>query len=336
MFMRPATVHRRAPQRWFVGIAVGIYAAAVAIVGQLSHLQPRADAIAIALTLDLVVVVPLVFYMLVVRRAGWPLVTLAPVFILSLLAASRILPADQQQALRVLEALAVPIEIGLLGWIGWRATRAVRHARGDVHRDPLERIRQATLELTRNERAAAILATEVAVFYALVSWRARPHTPAGTVAVTHYRRSGYAGIVFGVILVMAVEGLAAHVLLLHWSPLIAWVFTVGNAYAALWLIADYRLTVLRPILVSSGGIIIRAGLRCTMRVPLVQIADVGSAKPDFGKESVNLTFLGAPTHWLTLTEPIEAEGPYGFRRPVRAIGFTPDAADDFERILDVR
>jgi hypothetical protein len=37
---------------------------------------------------------------------------------------------------------------------------------------------------------------------------------------------------------------------------------------------------------------------------------------------------------LTLTEPIEAEGPYGFRRRVRAIGLTPDTADDFERILD--
>jgi hypothetical protein len=67
---------------------------------------------------------------------------------------------------------------------------------------------------------------------------------------------------------------------------------------------------------------------------LEQITEVGRAKPAFGKQSVNLTFLGTPTRWLTLIEPIEAEGPYGLRRRVRAIGLELDAPDDFDRILD--
>jgi hypothetical protein len=333
--MRLATVQLPAPQLWFLTIATGIYAAALVIVGQLSHLETGADAVAIALTFDLVIVVPVAFYALVVRRQRWPIVTLAPVFLLSLLAASRILPTDQQQTLRGLQALAVPIELGLLSWIAWRATRAVRSARSDVGLDPLERMHRAAMELTHNERAAAILATEVAVFYSLIgSWRARPHVPAGTVSFTHHRRSGHAGMVFAFILVMAVEGLAVHLLLQSWSPLAAWIFTIVNAYGALWLIADYRMTVLRPILVSDNSVIIRAGLRCTMRVSLERVAAVGRVKPDVGKDTVNLTFLSTPTHWLTLTEPIEAEGPYSFRRRVRAIGFAPDAADDFDRLLD--
>ena len=235
---------------------------------------------------------------------------------------------------RALEALAIPIELGLLGWIGWRAARALRDARTPGDGDPVERIRRVALELTHNERAAAILATEVAVFfYGIGLWGARPHAPAGTVAFTHYRRSGYAGMVLGFILVMAVEGLAVHLLLQTWSALAAWIFTLGNAYGALWLIADYRLTVLRPILVSDEGVVIRAGLRCSLRVSLEQIAAVGPVKPAFGKQSVNLTFLGTPTHWLTLTEPIDAEGPYGFKRCVRAVGLEIDAAVEFERAL---
>jgi hypothetical protein len=86
----------------------------------------------------------------------------------------------------------------------------------------------------------------------------------------------------------------------------------------------------------GSSLIIRAGLRYTVRVPLDKVAAVSRVKPDFGKESVNMTFLGTPTHWLTLTESIEAEGPYGFSRHVRAIGLEPDAADDFDRILDAR
>ena len=63
---------------------------------------------------------------------------------------------------------------------------------------------------------------------------------------------------------MATEGLAVHVLILKWSALVAWIFTIGTVYGALWLIADYRATVLRPILVSDESILIRAGFRCIL------------------------------------------------------------------------
>jgi hypothetical protein len=133
---------------------------------------------------------------------------------------------------------------------------------------------------------------------------------------------------------MLVEGLAVHVLLLKWSALAAWIFTISTAYAALWLIADYRATVLRPILISAETLWIRAGFRCTMKVPLGRIAGVSRTKPEFGKESVNLTMLGTPTHWVTLSEPMLAEGPYGVRRRVRAVGIEPDLAGEFERVLE--
>jgi hypothetical protein len=135
---------------------------------------------------------------------------------------------------------------------------------------------------------------------------------------------------------MTVEGLAVHVLLYQWSALVAWIFTIGTVYGALWLIADYRATVLRPILVSDEGIVIRAGFRCTLRVPHACVVGVGPTKPAYGEECLNLTFLGTSTRWLTLSEPMQALGPYGFRRRVRAIGIEPDTAEEFDRALDSR
>jgi len=314
---------------------MGIYAAALVVVDQLSHLGARASAVAVGLTVDLVVVVPLTFYVLVVRPRRMPIVTVAPVLVLSALAASWVLPADRQQTLGVLEVLAIPVELGLLGWIVWRAAQALGEARLDAAADPLEQLRRAAFELTRNHRAAAAAASEIAVlFYALGSWWARPHVPVGTSAFTHHRRSGHAGIVLAFLLLMSVEGLAVHFLLRNWSPVAAWIFTIGTGYGALWLIADYRATVLRPILVDDKGVLVRAGLRCTLRVPLAKIAAIGRTKPQFGKESVNLTLLGTPTHWLTLSEPMVAEGPYGFRRRVRAVGVQPDVTEGFDRIFD--
>lgn len=334
--MHVAAARRRASPLLFTGIVVGVYATALAVGGQLPHLE-RASDVAVGLTMDMVVVVPVAFYLLVVRRQGLPLVTLAPVLVLSVLAASQVLPADHQQPLRVLEALTVPMELGLLSWIAWRAARALRRARRDAEADPLEQLQHAAFELTRNNRVAAVLALELGVlYYAFGSWWARPHAPAGSSAFTHHRRSGHAGIVLIFLLVMAAEGLAVHVLLLKWSALVAWLFTIGTAYGALWLIADYRATVLRPILVSDESILIRAGFRCLLRVPRACIAEVGRTKPAFGRESLNLTFLGTPTRWLTLSEPMLALGPYGFRRRVRAIGIEPDTAEAFHRILDSR
>jgi len=313
---------------------VAIETAALVVSGELSRLEAGAGAVALALTLDLVVVVPLGFYLLVVRRLRLPLVLMAPAFLLSVLAASRILPADRQQALHFIEVAMIPAELGLIGWIGTRAAIALRRARGNAAADPLEQLRRAALELTGNDRVSGILATEIAVLvYGLGSWRARPHAPGETTAFTHHRRSGQGRIVFAFLLIMAIEAFAVHLLLLVWSATAAWIFTIGTAYAALWLLADYRATVLRPILIDEESLLVRAGLRCTLRVPRVRLAASRHEKPELGKECLNLTLLGAPTHWLVFSERVTTEGPYGFRRGVRAIGIQPDEPEDLERIL---
>ena len=46
--------------------------------------------------------------------------------------------------------------------------------------------------------------------------------------------------------------------------------------------------------------------------------------------------VGTPTRWLTLSEPMWAQGPYGFRRRVRALGIETDAAEEFDRSLAAR
>lgn len=71
-----------------------------------------------------------------------------------------------------------------------------------------------------------------------------------------------------------------------------------------------------------------------MRVPRTEIARVDPEKPKSGKESVNLTFLGTPTRWVTFSHAMLAHGPYGLRRHVRALGIQPDAPEEFDRILD--
>ena len=132
---------------------------------------------------------------------------------------------------------------------------------------------------------------------------------------------------------MAGEGFAVHLLLGKWSLIAAWLFTLGTVYGALWLFADFRATVLRPILIGDESLKTRAGLRYTLDIPKSMISEISHQKPDFGKESINLKLMGPATHWIILSETIEAEGPYGTRRKVRAIGLEPDDGTGFERAV---
>lgn len=320
----------------FAALVLTAYAASHALAQQLAVL-PRADILAIALTLDLVVVVPAAFHFLVARPRRWPPLSVAPIVLLSVLAAGRILPPVHQQALRGVEVLLVPLELALVAWIAWRATRAagaVGRAVGSRDADPLEAIHDAALETLRQRRVAAVIATEVGMFRYLFAGRgARPHVPAGARGFTHHERSGHGGLVLAAVLLIGFEGIAVHALVALWSPLLAWVLTVGSAWTAIWLVADWRATVGRPVLVTADQVTFRAGLRWTLEVPRSAITGIDPRRPAAGIESLSLAFLSAPTHWILLSEPCVARGPYGLTRTTRAIGVAFDDAEAFAQAI---
>ena len=129
---------------------------------------------------------------------------------------------------------------------------------------------------------------------------------------------------------MAAEGFAVHLLLSVWNVLVAWVFTLSSVYGALWLIADFRATVLRPVLVSDESILIRGGIRYTVEVSRLQISSISRSQPEFSQEVLSLKLIGPPTHWIIFSEPVNVHGPYGTTRRVRAVSIEPDDPQGFE------
>src|SRR5262249_41525956 len=73
----------RLPFLTFAAIATAVYATAVTMMRMRPVLR-HPDAVSAGLLIDLLIVVPLAFYFLPVRRAGWPIRTLIPLFLFSL------------------------------------------------------------------------------------------------------------------------------------------------------------------------------------------------------------------------------------------------------------
>ena len=324
----------RSPALWFPALALSVYGFAAWVGGRLAHWD-EPDILAWAITLDLVITVPLGFHLLVGRGRGYPILRSVPLAILGFVIARLVLPAEHRSPLPVVEMLLFPLELALISWVVLRMRRAWRSGAAVDTRDSLERLHAATTELTGSPRLAELLALELAVFrYTFARRGEAPHVPAGARGFSTHVESGHGGIVFGFLLLLGIEGFAVHMLLAHWSGPVAWIFTLSTVYAALWMIGDWRATVLRPVLVDDDTLHLRAGLRWRGRTPRGNVVAVHDTDPEVPKkERIDLVLLSGPTRWLELRDPVPLTGPFGIRRTTRWVGLSPDDPARFAAAL---
>ncbi len=201
----------------FLLCAAAVYAVSLSIARSLETLG-NAPVLAVAVTADLVLIVPLLYYWLLVRGRSWPVFSCIPVFLLSLVIAAWIVPEAHHSALRMAKLLAVPIEILALGFLMKRGASIFSGTRDRDHGDLYEGLRSSAMAATGNRLAANILAFEAAILYfALLSWRSRP-TASIAPAFSHHRRVLYSTTCAGFAMVILLELVPGHLLLAFSNP----------------------------------------------------------------------------------------------------------------------
>jgi hypothetical protein len=292
-----------AQRRLLFGVAAAFVVAADAAVVASRKFAIHPGPLSAAVLADVLLVVPLLWYALVVRSGAARPRSLLPVALACLAVAGRLLP-NLAGDLRALRFLAAPAELALVVLI----VRKVRALEGD----PAERLREGLSGMP----AGGIVATELSVlWYALFSWRARP-VP-GTFSV--HRRSGWAAVCGALLLVTVAESAGVHFLLLRWSHTAAWIATALAIYGALWLVGDLRALQLRGVRIEGGALRVRIGLRWEADVPLALLR--GEAEP---AQAVRMTALGSPNLALRFSQPVEVRGLFGRRRSGEVLGLLVD------------
>lgn len=336
------TLRSHVPLLVFGGFLLSVYGAAIFIISPVLATMPQPDILAAALTMDLAVLVPLVYYLVLVRRKGWPAFSVAPIFLLSLGAVSWLVPAEHQSLLQALEWLVAPVELFVLGYIGVKVVRMTRHfrAQGEAT-DVYDRLREGFRQALGVRWAADVFAFEVGLFYyALFTWRTPVEAEQDRFAFSYHRRSGYGPVVTAILVAMGIELIALHVLLHLWSPAAAWVMTALSGYGIVWIVGDWQAVRHRPVRIEDDALLLRIGLRWTVRVPFSQIEAVYPArsKPPARKTPgyLEAILLGKPTYLVVCKEPVVAQGLYGIRKRVTTIGFALDDTPAFEAALQAR
>lgn len=331
---------RRLPVAGFVLLAAAVYAAEVLLVGP-RLLPDRPELGAGAITIDLVVGVPLLFYLLVVRAARAPAVTLVPVFLGSLFGASLALPEEHQRYLDLAGRLVVPLELLLLGWVAVRIHRG-SSAPVEGRGGPFERLRATLRQVLPSRIAADAVAHEAALLgCALLAWRARPDVREGELGFSVHRRNGYGGILAAAAFVTAAETAVVHLLVERWSPTAAWVLTALGLYGLVWLLGHFQAVRLRPVLLAPDALYVRIGLLWSVRVPYGDVAALepaGTGAPARRAPGyLHAVTLGPARLLVELCRPADVDGMYGYvKRGVRRIGLAVDDAERFRAELASR
>ncbi len=332
----------------FVAAALAVYAVALLIVGSQAFVRWPND-LALGVTLDLTIVVPLLYYLLVVRGANAPMITILPVLILSAFGAWRVLPENHHAYLYAVEILLVAAELLIVGWAFARAYGEARSQPSwsvprDSGEDAVDRLRSRLYRTSPSaERPlAGLLAHELAVFYyAFFFWRVEPPAHTEGIAFTYHRRSGSVALLGALLGIAAVETIVVHLLVARWNATVAWILTAVGVYGIVWLLGFLQSVRLRPILVTREALHLRIGVLWSARIPLGRIAAItriqGSAPDRRASDYLYAAVLAEPQLLIELTESIEVHGPFGYtKRDVRRIGLGVDDPASLEAEIKAR
>ena len=282
-----------------------------------------------AVTFDLLVGIPLLFYFLVVRRYQLPVTTVVGAFGGALALGYYLIPAGQQQylgwashGLVLVEAATVVLAVINLRRLVRAYTEARQHSA-----DFVENLHAAFAAVFR--RSLAPLVSELIMFrYALLSWRAKPEVRPGQTAFTSHRDSGFLALIIAFSCLSVIETVVVDLLVSRWSSTAALVLLVLDVYTLVFLLAHLRAVMLRPITLHNGRFVIRIGFIWRLEVAIESIFKIEELRdtPEPDKNCLNLAkpLFTPPNVRLTFAEPITVIGLYGIRRTVPQVALYVD------------
>lgn len=308
----------------FVLSAVTIASACIAI-ARSQAFATNPDLAAWAITFDLAISIPLVYWFFVVRGGHARPLTIAPLFLVGLLLASFVVPPAQQQFLGQLRLFIAPAAEVLLAVALIQRIRRMRVERSS-DADPYVRISAAARALAGHNRAAEVVASEFAmVYYALFCWKEKPAEDPR--AFTLHERSGWSTVVACILVLIVAESIGMHLLIALWSPVAAWIWTALDVWGMVWLIGDYHALRLRRSSIDDEMLHIRYGLRWSVSIPrasIVAIEPVQREEEWKRRDILKVAILDEPRWLITFDAPVIAHGLAGLRKEIRGIALLPD------------
>lgn len=330
------SLNRFRPVLWFGALALLIVSLERTITT--STLFTQRPLLPYAVTFDLLVVIPGLFYWLVVRRYRLPISSLVGVVGACLAVTYWLLPVAQQaplHALRFLPALLEGISCLLLVT---KARRLLRSYQAAYRQQPaFWPSAQLAVQQALGPAGVLLVAEVEMLHYALFGWWAKPEVAPEATAFSSYRDSGFTAFAVMVGAALAVETAVLHLLVSLWSTWVAGWLLFFNVYTVVMLVAHGQAVRLRPALLTADTLHLNVGFVWHLTVPLAKLISLESLhdNPEPATDLLNLTKLlfAPPNLLLTFAQPVTVKGPYGIQRTGRRLAVYLDQPQQFREAI---
>lgn len=318
------------------GLPILIILSAIGI--GLSPLLQKHPELAIGITYDLTLTAPLLFLVLAIKR-NIPKIRAVPIFILGTVIASYILPVNDQYHLNLIRTYALPIvELTALAIMILNIIKVIKKFNSIQNNDFYYVAKKSGKELFGKSKFGSFLASEITmVYYALFSWKKRKVKEN---EFTNYKENGSIALSGAILMVVFIETFAFHSLLVKWSIITAWIFTITSLYTGLMIFAHIKALLKRPSILTKQELILKNGLLADISINLNEIDKIEFCSKELKSEKSRISNLELPkesighTIALYFNTPQTIEKMYGFTEECDILLFHIDNKHRFLKLVE--
>ena len=291
----------------------------------------------LAVTIDLLLVIPFIYYLLI-RNTDIPKTTVVPVVLIGFLFGTLVIPKEEQTYLELFKLWVLPLlELGIISFVIVKLRKAILSYKRNKNVSPdfYTVLKQSCAEIVPKGLVAP-LAAEIAVFYyGFIDWKSRTLKAN---EFSYHKKSGSQALMFGIVLVIAVETYVLHILLLKWSEIAAYIVSFLSIYTGFQFIGFAKSISKRPIKIEPDRLILSYGIMNEALILFDNIESIKAFSTDLEEDEPikRFSLLGEldPHNVVLKVKDIqEFQSLYGMKRKFKTLAFFVDEVDEFvERI----
>lgn len=303
-----------------------------------SPFLPGNEKLIVGITADLLLTVPLVYFLLI-RRTEIPKTTVIPILVIGLLIGSYFLPNENQYYLNFFKTWILPIvEISVLSFVLYNVRKVIKQYKSNKTEafDFFTTLKNTCYDILPKGIVIPVV-TEIAVFYyGFIYWKRRELKAN---EFSYHKDSGTIALLIAIIFIVAIETVVLHILLSKWSNIAAWILTFLSVYSGIQIFGFLKSMFKRPISIENGQLYLRYGIMTETNINLEDIdsVEISSKDIELSNETKKLSFLGElESHNIIIRLKKENEliGLYGTRKKYRNLAMYVDEKTKFTNQIE--
>ncbi|MDN5214803.1 hypothetical protein QQ020_22175 [Fulvivirgaceae bacterium BMA12] len=324
--------------RHFITFGIPFCLFGILILLMKSTLLNANDALSLGISIDLLIVVPLVYFLLI-RKTEIPKTTVIPVMVIGLIIGTYFLPQESQIYLTLFKTWGLPvIEVSVLTFVAIKVGSAIRKYKTLKSSTPdfFIALKDTCYEILP-KKLVLPFATEVAVFYyGFVDWKTRELNKN---EFSYHKNSGTPALMGAIIFMIVIETFVLHMLIERWSINVAWILSILSAYTAVQFLGFAKSLARRPISLNNKSLTLRYGIMNEAEIHYSEIDTVTLSKKDLEKDKLTkrlspLGELEGHNVIIKLKRENTLTGLYGIKKKFKVIGFHIDEPNDFKEKIE--